>query len=91
MFDNDLIKTDEQPDWDEYDIDWKEMDWDKYEVKSRNKNIKLSIIIALIICNILLLCQLLFYVSTQNNLNSENYIIDDTYSVSYIEKNVKNN
>jgi hypothetical protein len=91
MFDNDLIKTDEQPGWDEYDIDWKEMDWDKYEVKSRNKNIKLSIIIALIICNILLLCQLLFYVSTQNNLNSENYIIDDTYSVSYIEKNVKNN
>lgn len=91
MFDNDLIKTDEQLDWDEYDIDWKEMDWDKYEVKSRNKNIKLSIIIALIICNILLLCQLLFYVSTQNNLNSENYIIDDTYSVSYIEKNVKNN
>lgn len=89
MFDNDLIKTDEQPDWDEYDIDWKEMDWNKYDVKSKNKNIKLSIIIALIICNILLLCQLLFYVTTQNNLKTD--IVGDTYSVSYIEKNVKNN
>lgn len=89
MFDNNLIKTDEQPDWDEYDIDWKEMDWNKYDVKSKNKNIKLSIIIALIICNILLLCQLLFYVTTQNNLKTD--IVGDTYSVSYIEKNLKNN